>query len=62
MKKPKPLVWNRRRIKAGFVDTLHFNHNGKKLCHIIVFDPHHTTDIELVTCRNCKTKIRERKL
>lgn len=47
--------WGRYRL--DWVDAVHFNNKGKKLCHIASTDPHHTTIKENVTCRYCKSKL-----
>lgn len=46
-----------RKGNADYVNAIHFNRNGKKLCVVVAINPQHTTDEAQVTCRYCKLRL-----
>jgi hypothetical protein len=56
-KKSRQSKYNKGRYRLDWVDSIHFNNNGKKACTIIVLDPKHSTNPDEVTCRVCRKYI-----
>lgn len=50
--------YHKSRYDNDYIDTVHFNMDGRKLCNIIVMNPSHSTVESEVTCRNCRKRMR----
>lgn len=54
----RKLTYNQNRYNKDYVETIHYNNNGRKACSIFVLNPQHSAEPSEVTCRNCLKKIR----